>query len=66
MKGKEGCVLMSSIHDISMIDLKNNENEDIQKSKIVVYYNLIMGGVDHCDQEISIHLTIRKYQKKNI
>nr|XP_012151875.1 PREDICTED: piggyBac transposable element-derived protein 4-like isoform X2 [Megachile rotundata] len=63
-KDKKDVCLMSSIHDTSMVSFKNKKNEDILKPKIVSDYNLTMGGVDRCDQEISFHPTIRKRQKK--
>ena len=63
-KDKKDVCLMSSIHDTSMVSLKNKKNEDILKPKIVSDYNLTMGGIDRCDQEISFHPTIRKRQKK--
>ena len=61
-KDKKDVHLLSTIHNIEMSKVSCN-GKVVEKPKVVIDYNLSMGGVDRADQNLSYYETVRKRMK---
>ncbi|XP_065662582.1 piggyBac transposable element-derived protein 4-like [Hydra vulgaris] len=66
-KGKRDVLMISNLHSLQMIEVKNRRGEKKMKPNIIKDYNQCMSGVDKTEQMVSyydcLRKTIRWYKK---
>jgi len=58
--------MLSTIHDASIVDtgkVDKTTDQPISKPKVILDYNMYMGGVDKLDQMLETYLSLRKTVK---
>lgn len=63
-KDKKDVCLLSTVHDVSTVNVQTKSKQIVAKPRVVVDYNCTMGRVDRADQAITFYPVVRKQQKK--
>ncbi|GBM24864.1 PiggyBac transposable element-derived protein 4 [Araneus ventricosus] len=61
---KKTVTMLSTIHNAELISVESRKSTTKQKPKVVVHYNISMGGVDKSDQCLSYYPSTRIRQRK--